>query len=137
MMNQKSRQNAKNTIEKKFYKLMNNAIFGYDCRNNINNAKCAPMIDEISEISYIKRYYSLFDNRVSNFVNTDIEKQIEQDFQQHIANVRHDDPFRSTRITSIKNQNKEERDALECLKNKDKKSRKRKLTKDVKVDLLV
>ena len=33
-MNQKSRQEAKNYIEKDFYKLMNNSNFGYDCRNN-------------------------------------------------------------------------------------------------------
>ena len=33
-MNQKSRQEAKNSIEKDFYKLMNNSNFGYDCRNN-------------------------------------------------------------------------------------------------------
>ena len=34
LMNQKSRQNAKNNIEENFYKLMNNANFGFDCRNN-------------------------------------------------------------------------------------------------------
>ena len=49
-----------------------------------------------------KKYYNLFDNKVSNFVNSDIlEKQIEQNFQQQIANVRHDDPFRSARIMSM------------------------------------
>ena len=30
LMNQKSRQNAKNATEKHFFKLMNNANFGYD-----------------------------------------------------------------------------------------------------------
>ena len=52
-MNQKSRQNAKNEIEKSFYKLMN-ANFGFDCRNNANNKKLEPLIDEINELSYIK-----------------------------------------------------------------------------------
>ena len=31
-MNLKSRQEAKNYIEKDFYKLMNNSNFSYDCR---------------------------------------------------------------------------------------------------------
>ena len=47
---------------------MNNANFGYDCRNNANNAKFQPIIDGVNEITYIKKYYNLFDNRVSKFV---------------------------------------------------------------------
>ena len=37
-MNQKSQQKMK-TIEKDFYKVLNNANFGYDCRNNLDNCK--------------------------------------------------------------------------------------------------
>ena len=104
---------------------MNNANFGYDYRNNLNNVKFQLIIDKINEISYIKKYYNLFDSKVSNFVNSDIlEKQIEQNFQQQIANVKYDDSFRSVQITSINNQ--EERDVLECLKNKEKKIKKEK-----------
>ena len=33
LINQKSRQEAKHSIEKDFYKLMSNSNFGYDCRN--------------------------------------------------------------------------------------------------------
>ena len=125
-MNQRSRQNAKNAIEKDFFKLMNNDNFGYDCRNNVTNAKFELIIDEINEIKYIKKYHNLFDNKVSNSVNSDIlERQIEQNFQQQTANVRHDNPFRSTRITSIKNQVKDGRDALECLKNNENKIKKK------------
>ena len=36
-MNQKSRQNAKNSIKKDFFELLNNASLGYDCRNNLDN----------------------------------------------------------------------------------------------------
>ena len=94
LMNQKSRQNAKNAIEKDFFKLMNNVNFGYDCRNNANNVKFELIIDEVNEKTYIKKYYNLFDSKISNFVNSDVlEQEIEQNFQQQIANVKHDDPF--------------------------------------------
>ena len=118
-MNQKSRQNTKNAIKKDFCKLMNNANFGFDYRNNANNAKFKPIIDEISDISYIKKYCDLFDNKVSNFVNSDVlEQQTEHDFQLQIANVKCDDPFRSAKMNSIKNQNSEGLDALIALKER-------------------
>ena len=137
LMNQKSRQNAKNAIEKDLFKLINKANFGFDCRNNAKNTKFKTIIDVINEMSYIKKYYNIFDQKVSEFVNSDVLKhQIEQDFQQQIANVKHDDPFRSGRINSVKYQNKEDLDALECLKNKEKKkTKKRKLSKNVGIKL--
>ena len=54
--NQHKRQKVKTSIEKEFYKLINNANFGYDCRNNANNAKFQPIIDKVNEITYIKKY---------------------------------------------------------------------------------
>ena len=30
---------------------MNNTNFGYDCRNNANNGKFEPIIDEVSKIT--------------------------------------------------------------------------------------
>ena len=38
---------------------MNNANFGFDCRSNTNNTKFEPIIDEIGEITYIKKYYNV------------------------------------------------------------------------------
>ena len=45
-MNQKNRQNAKNSIEKDFYKLLNNTNYGYDCVNNLGNCIFVPKLDE-------------------------------------------------------------------------------------------
>ena len=59
-MNQKSRQNTENSIEKDFYKVMNNSNFGYDCRNNLDNCQFVPVFDELKEITYLKRYYKGF-----------------------------------------------------------------------------
>ena len=47
-MNQKSRQNVKNSIEKDFFKLMNNANSGYDCRNNLDIASLFKFFGEIN-----------------------------------------------------------------------------------------
>ena len=55
LSNQKSRQNAKTDIEKKIYRLINNANFGFDCRNNANNTKFGLVIDELGEITYVKK----------------------------------------------------------------------------------
>ena len=39
VMNQKSRQKATSSVERSFYKLLSNANFGIDCRNNIENCQ--------------------------------------------------------------------------------------------------
>ena len=127
LMIQKSRQNAKNGIEKDFYKLMNNANFGFDCRNNANNLKFEPLIDEINELMYIKKYYDLFDNKVSGFLNSEIlEKNINQEFDQKIALIKDNDPFKNARIAELENEKVTSIDSLDCLKKKKKNQKKEK-----------
>ena len=45
----------------------------------IDNCEFVPIIDELKEITYINRYFTFFDLRVSNFVTSDlIQPQIEE-----------------------------------------------------------
>ena len=118
-MNQKSRQNAKNSIEKDFSKLMNNGNLGFDYRSNVNNVTFKPIIDQINEIFYIKTYYSPFNTKVSGFVNSNLLKQeIEQIFQQGLSEVKYDNPFRNAKIEATENQSNEKAMRLRLLKRK-------------------
>ena len=69
LRNQKSRQEAPNKIEGVFFKLLNNANFGYDCRNNLDNCTFEPINDGINELSFIRCYYkNLFDKDIEPFI---------------------------------------------------------------------
>ena len=68
-MNQKSRQESKTNTEKDFFKLMDNANFESDCRNNMDNNDFVPIFDEINEIYSLQKYYSLVDPKINNFVS--------------------------------------------------------------------
>ena len=65
--NQVARQNTKTSMEKNFYKLMNNANLGYDCRNNFDNRYFSTVIDEIEEMAIIRKHQDVFDPEISSF----------------------------------------------------------------------
>ena len=98
---------------------MNNANFGFDCRNNANNTKFELIIDEIGEITYINKYYNLFDSQVANFVKSDVlEQNINKEYEQKMVMTKENDPFKDVHIAEIKNEKKTTNtDALNCLKN--------------------
>ena len=104
IMNQKSRQNSKTNIEKGFYKLLNNANFGYDCINNLDNCKFEPICDKIHEISYIRNYHKLlFDKELSPFINSKLlEAEIQKRFNDEIQKIKKDYPFRGAKVKHLK-----------------------------------
>ena len=61
-MNQNARQKATSSVERDFYKILNNSNFGIDCRNNADNCILEPLHDEIGEIFYIKKFCKIFGN---------------------------------------------------------------------------
>ena len=82
----------------------------------------------MNEISYIKRYYNLFDKRVDKFIKSEIlEKQIEMEYDQSIAQICEDDSFMNARIKEMQNTRDSNLDGLKSLKEKEKKSKKRTL----------
>ena len=86
---------------------MNNADFGYDSRNNLDNCEFEPIYHEIGEISYIRKYYNSFDKDVSKYVNsTLIEKEIEQTYNNKLLEIKPDDPFRNSKVQYSKTEKK-------------------------------
>ena len=126
LMNQKSRQLSKNDVEKDFFKLMNNSNFGYDCRNNLDNCKFNPTFDELREISYINRYHNIFDEKVSNFVSTDLVKQhADEKFNDKLAKLNKEDQFYNIKSQTIKDERLADLEAAEKIDGNKTKNRKR------------
>ena len=87
-MNQKSRQNAKNSTEKDFYKLMNDVNFGCDCHNNLDNCHFIPIFDDMKEVTYLKRYYNYFDKEVLKFVSSDLVRaEVEENYNIYLKKL--------------------------------------------------
>ena len=82
-MNQKSRQNETSSIERDFFRLLNNSSFDIDCRNNIDNCILEPLYEDLNEISYIKKFATIFhDNTFKNvFSPVHMGEEIIETFQ--------------------------------------------------------
>ena len=112
-MNQRLCQNSQFKIEKDFYKLLNNSNYGHNCRSNLDNFKFEPIYDEIDKISYLRKYDSLFDPKISKFVNSKlIETKIQNKYVEKHFKIQNDDPFKSAKILALKEEEREAKEAL-------------------------
>ena len=134
LKNQKSGQNAKNSVEKDFYKLINNSNFGYDCRNNRdcrNNYDCCQFVsiyNKIKEITYIKKHYNFFDPKVSKFVTSDlIAQETEEKYNDDRIKLSKEDMFLKIKKFAI---HTDKARALDSLKEFDKKVKDKKKEKN-------
>ena len=119
LMNQKSRQLSKTNTEKDFYKLMNNANFGSDCRNNIDNCDFVPIFDKVNEICSLQKYYSLVDPKVNNFVSEKlIENSVNNKFTEKFHALDKNDRFYDIKLATLKNEQQEGLEAAKKLTNK-------------------
>ena len=85
----------------------------------IDNCEFVPIIDELKEITYINRYFTFFDLRVSNFVTSDlIQPQIEETYNDKLIKLDKEDKFYAIRLNSLK---AERMSNLEAADNFDKK----------------
>ena len=124
-MNQKSRQQSKNSVKKDFCKLMSNSNFGYDCRNNIDNCKFVPIFDEYKEISFINRYHNIFDAKVSEFVTTDLLKaEIEEKYKDKLSKLDKEDRFYEIKLQTLKTERLSSLQAAEKFDQQKKKKKK-------------
>ena len=116
VMNQKSRQKAASSVEKDFYKLLNNSNFGIDCRDNIDNCILEPLFDDFEEISYIKKFMSiLFDETFPHFHSPAlVREKIIEEYQGKIFELKEDDPLYEIRKKYYECKMDEELDAVNC-----------------------
>ena len=124
-MNQKSRQESKNDIEKDFYKLINNSNFGYDCCNNLDNCKFVPIFDELKELTYIERYHNIFNPKMSKFVTADLIKQnINATYYDKLIKLDKEDKFYQIKLDTLNTERLTNLQATNSFENKEKKKTK-------------
>ena len=117
---------SKNNVGNDFYKLMNNLNFGYDCRNNLDNCKFVPIFDELREITYINQYHNVFDQKVSQFVTTDLmKKQIEENYNDKLMKLDKEDRFYEIKLQTLKNERLSSLEAAEKIDQSKKKNKRK------------
>ena len=86
------------------------------------------LLTKLVKLATLKKYYSRFDKRVKKFVRSDIlQQQIQDEYEQAVAQIRENDPFKNARLKEVENEKQTNMDALKCFVEKEKKSKKIKI----------
>ena len=105
---------------------MSNSNFGYDCRNNIDNCFFSPIVDEIEEVRYIRKYQNGFDPSLQDFVSSDLlEKEINEEFDNKIAALDINSRFYHARKNSFEIERRKQLDAANSMRNKKRRGHKK------------
>ena len=119
-MNQISRQNAKTSLRKDFYKLMNNSNF--EITTVETRQAIATVFDKIEEMSCVKRYQNVFDPEMSEFVSTELlGKEINESFDNKLTALEKSHKFYEAKKNSIEIQRKKDIDGVFSMKYSKKK----------------
>ena len=132
IMKQVSRENAKTSVERDYFTVMNNSNFGYDCRNNIDNYFFSPIIDEIEDVHYIRRHQNDFDPFLQNFVSSDLlEKEINEGFDNKIAAFEINSQFYDAKKNPFKIEINKQLNAVNSMGNKKRRRHKKDSVQEV------
>ena len=83
----------------------------------------------LNEVTYLKKYYNLFDQKISKFVLSDfMEQGAEEQYNDTMQRISKDDPFREIKMAEVNNRRNENLEAAEAFDNKTKKRKRKKIT---------
>ena len=104
--------------------MLNNANFGYDCRNDLDNCTFQPIRDEINELSFIKRYHSnLYNKDLEQFITAKVlQEDINERFNNERQKIKETGKCFAAKVRSIENRRNAENEALESVKKREKNS---------------
>ena len=124
LMNQRSRQTTENSVEENFYKLLNNSNFGNDFRFFCTFVL---IFDDLNEVIYLKKYYSLCEPKISQSVSNDLMKQdAEEQYNDAMQRLFKDDSFQEAKVAELNiKRNESLETAEEAFDKKTKKSTKK------------